>query len=420
MLAAHAAGEHDAASSRLRRDPARSPPAASADPAPLLDELLALPAAERRGRVEAEPERFQGRGLVEALLESSFAHRRSDAAEARELAELAAEVLQNTPEARAAAGGEAPPWAQGLAVRTLAYTANAYRTAGELDAADTLMRHVRARLARFPLNDALLHAEVSSLEASLRQDQRRLADAEALLDRAALLYREAGERRQVAKVRVQQGAVFRLRGDLEAAAERLGEALELLAEEPAANGTGPTAEAAEADAGQLASLRRDAVANLALVLCDLDRHAAARDLLEDHRALFAAAQDEWTRLRCRWVEGRVGLGLGEPEDAETALAEARGGFLRRGETFNAALAALDLAVLHLEAGRTGAVRELAAEMAPVFLQLDVGPEAAAALVLFQRAAAAEEASREAVLRLRHQLLAARRADAGSAADRQPS
>jgi hypothetical protein len=48
-------------------------------------------------------------------------------------------------------------------------------------------------------------------------------------------------------------------------------------------------------------------------------------------------------------------------------------------------------------------------MAPVFLRLEVEPAAAASLVLFQRAAAAEELTLEAVRRLRRQLLAARRA-----------
>jgi hypothetical protein len=378
------------------------PPAAAAEDGPepgaLRDEILAVPAAERRRRVDAEPRRFRGRRLVETLLAASFAQRRRDPAEARDLAELAGAVLEATPEARAAAGEEAPAWAQALSVRALAYGANAHRCAGDLGAAGRLFRHLRARLARFPLNDSRLHADVSSLEASLRLDQRRLAEAEALLDRAALLYREAGEPRQVAKIRVQQGDAFRQRGDLDEAATRLGEALRLIA----------------ADAGA-ASLRRDAVANLALVLCDAERPAAARDLLAEHRALFAAAEDEWTRLRCRWVEGRVGAALGETGAAEQALAEAHGGFLRRGEAFNAALAALDLAALHLGAGRTAEVRRLAAETAPVFLQLEVGPEAVAALVLFQRAAAAEEVTLDAVHRLRRQLLAARRGGAVSAA-----
>jgi tetratricopeptide (TPR) repeat protein len=368
------------------------------EPGALRDEILALPAAERRGRVDAEPQRFRGRRLAETLLAASFAQRRRDPAEARDLAELAGAVLEATPEALAAAGEEAPAWAQSLSVRALAYRANALRCAGDLGTADRLFRHVRARLARFPLNDSRLHADVSSLEASLRLDQRRLPEAEALLDRAALLYREAGEPRQVAKIRVQQGDAFRQRGDLDEAATRLGEALRLI----------------EDDAGADA-LRRDAVANLALVLCDAERPAAARGLLEEHRALFAAADDEWTRLRCRWVEGRVGAALGETGAAEQALAEAHGGFVRRGEAFNAALAALDLAALHLGAGRTAEVRRLAAETAPVFLQLEVGPEAATALVLFQRAAAAEEATLEAVHRLRRQLLAARRGGAAPGA-----
>ncbi|HMB54521.1 MAG TPA: hypothetical protein VKU40_14485, partial [Thermoanaerobaculia bacterium] len=215
------------------------------------------------------------------------------------------------------------------------------------------------------------------------------ADADALLDRAAFLYREAGDLVGVAKVRVQQGTVARQRGEVTAAIDTLREAVRL------------AADASKDPAGD--RLRRDAVANLALALCDRDDFSTARMVLVAHRDLFDRAAGDWTLLRRRWLEGRVAAGLGEERQAEEMLAAVRKGFLDRGEGLNAALVTLDLAALHAAAGRAGEVRRLATEMGAVFASRDVGREAVAALALFQQAVAAERIDREVIRALRRQL-----------------
>ena len=356
--------------------------------------LLALPAGERRPAFDAAPGRFHGRALVELLVAESLRRVRNRPGEALELSELAGEALERTPQAAGEpAAGERPAWARALAVRTVACAANALRVAGELRAADAGLRRARALLAHYPLNDSPLHAEVSSLEASLRLDQRRFAEADALLDRAAFLYREAGDGAGVAKVRVQQGTVLRQRGEVEAAVATLREAVQL-AEAVAAGDPGDR-------------LRRDALANLALALCDRDDYAAARAVLAAHEALFDGARDEWTTLRRRWLEGRIAAGFGDEEAAEAALSAVRRGFLDRGEGLNAALVSLDLAAVHAAAGRGSQLRRLAAEMGAVFAARDVGREAVAALALFQRSVAAENVDREVIRALRRQLQRAR-------------
>jgi hypothetical protein len=75
------------------------------------------------------------------------------------------------------------------------------------------------------------------------------------------------------------------------------------------------------------------------------------------------------------------------------------GFLDQGIGYDAALVALDLALLYLRQGRTAEVKRLARQMIPIFQAQDVHREALAALVLFQKAARREEVTVEQLLRL---------------------
>lgn len=360
-----------------------------------LQSLLSLAPQERRPRVERAPgRRFRGRELVQRLLETSLETVRRDAAEALDLAELAAVVLERSlqpgyvlrDDGESSPAEAAPDWAHELSLRCLAHAANALRVRGQLPAADLMFGRLERRRRERGVSDGLVAAELASLEASLRLDQRRFHTAAGLLERASRAYDECGSAEGRAKVDLQRAALLRQQGDAEDAAELLAGVI-----------------AADAAGSPLpASLRRHAVANRALVLCDLDRAAEARRLLADQRALFAGG-DAWERLRLGWLHGRIALGLEELDEARVALEEARRGFLERDEGFNAALVSLDLAAVHATAGRTAAVKELAAGLEPVFASRDVDRETVATLVLFQRAAAAEEAGRELILRLRQVL-----------------
>jgi hypothetical protein len=52
-----------------------------------------------------------------------------------------------------------------------------------------------------------VEAELASLEASLRRDQRRYEEAAVLLDRAALLYEEEGEAEGLARVLIKRADI---------------------------------------------------------------------------------------------------------------------------------------------------------------------------------------------------------------------
>jgi hypothetical protein len=82
----------------------------------------------------------------------------------------------------------------------------------------------------------------------------------------------------------------------------------------------------------------------------------------------------------------VAAGLGDHERACRLLTQIRQTFLEEGNAFDAALAALDLSISHVQEGKTAEVRELADEMVTVFLDLEVSREPMAAVLLFQEAA----------------------------------
>jgi len=100
-----------------------------------------------------------------------------------------------------------------------------------------------------------------------------------------------------------------------------------------------------------------------------------------------------------WLEGRLAAGLGRRAEAIDALRQVRREFADHELAADAALVTLNLAVLLLEEGRTGEVRELAGETVPIFGGMGLDGEAIAALGVFWRAAEQEMATAELGRRL---------------------
>ena len=82
-------------------------------------------------------------------------------------------------------------------------------------------------------------------------------------------------------------------------------------------------------------------------------------------------------------------------------------FTTKGIAYDAALASLEVAVLYLEEDRTGEVKALAREMAPIFKAQGVHKEALASLRLFCEAASRGEATAELTRRVLEYLNKAR-------------
>lgn len=361
-----------------------------------LAELRALAPAERERRIAAARTRFRSRALGELLIEASRETVRRDPAEAAALAALVPRVISRLAAADAAAA--AP-----LAARALAHRANALRVGGDLPAAGRLFGEVRERLAATALDDPALHAEVCSLEASLRVDQRRLDDAEELLDRSILLSRLGHDDHALAKALIQRADVLGAKGEEAQAAASLRESLTLLDE--------------TADRHLFAC----AIGTLTLLECERGEHAAAAALLERHRPLLVDDGGAWSLVRVLALEGRVAHGLGRTAEAEERLLAALRLCAAEGMEVDAANLSLDLAVLYVEQGRMREVREIATRVQMAFAAREVHREATAALLLFQQAVAAERLTAEAMRRIRDAVCRrAGNAAAAAAPDVRPS
>lgn len=272
--------------------------------------------------------------------------------------------------------------AAALLLQVEAHRANALRAAGDLGAADARWAALRADPGLQRVADFRVHAELASLEASLRLDQRRLGEADRQLANAARFYRAAGDQQNYARVLLQRGIVAFHRPDPEKAAGLCQEAAGLFATH------GPR------------DLYAAARLNLAIALTDLGRYAEAAALIAEHRPLYEDPDKPETAFRLAWIEGRLARGLGDEEAAERHFALARQGYAAAGNAFNAALVALDLAELYLARGRTAEVQPLARATAEVFADRDVAPEVLRAAALFHEAAAAERLTLELLARLR--------------------
>jgi len=134
-------------------------------------------------------------------------------------------------------------------------------------------------------------------------------------------------------------------------------------------------------------------------LTHLGQFAEAAALLPEIRVLTVQAGNKLDTLRLRWLEGRVSAGLGRAAEAVAAFSQTRAGFAEQDIAYDAALVALELAVVHLEQGHTREVKSLARQMAPIFKAQGVHREALAALKLFCDAAEKEAATVELTRRI---------------------
>lgn len=345
----------------LRLGPERSKQWAAAE----ADALLALDPEERRTRLEAEPERFGLPHLVDELLERCEAQLTRSPRLALELAELAVEVSLRID----------PRVFQDLAfharARAAAHRGNCLRLNDRRSTAEEAFHHARRLHDKAPAPDPEVEAELCYLEASLAMDQRRFDACEALLERAAGLYRRLEQPRDLALTRIKQANLQYHRGRPAAGLPALEEAAALL------------------DLEGEPELHVTIRFSQALYAVEAGDAELARRHYREHRELLESRPEPWFALRIVWLQAKIARAEGATAAAGELYHRVRAGFLAEGLGYDAALVALELAVLHLEAGDTPAVRRLAAEMEPVFQAQDVHREALAALALFERAARTE-------------------------------
>ncbi len=346
-------------------------------------ELLTLTPEARTLRVQRAHSRFRHPILVDLLIEESRQQLTAEPKAALSLAECACAVALKVEHTTVG-----PSWAATTIARANGNRANALRVTGERVAAEQLLGFAIHLFETEGNGDPFIAAELASLKASLCFDQRRFDEAEQLLDGAFQTYDFLGEQVDAARILINQGRLFAERAEPEAAIHATMEAARRL------------------DAETDAKLYLAAQYNLSVYLEDLGEYEKAHSLLEKQRPLFEQFQDPWTMLRYRWSIGTLARGLGQLEKAATELSAVRDAFIDLGNTFDAALVGLDLALVHLRQSNLGELRQLTDELIPVFLQNNLDREVIGALLLFQQAVKEERVTVSMVSELMQTLRAA--------------
>lgn len=318
--------------------------------------------------------------LIEELRRSLYI----DPLGAKDMAELAVAIAMSLdPEAYGVS------LIRDLQARAWAHAGDALRVLSDLRSAEEAFATAE-NLVLQGTGDALEEAQIHELEAALRRDQHRPAEAHRLLDEVIAVYRQYRDSHLVGRAFIQKGEVHGSCGELEPAIRWLRKGLDLI---------DPTR-----DRHLDLSVRQ----SLMLCLHESGRHREARFLLKASRPEFQQHGGELLNLRLGWLEGKIYGSLGFVDKAEECLAEARQGFIRLEIGFSAAAVSLDLAALYASQGRSAEIHRLSAEMLLIFQARDLHQEAVAALIAFQRAVAMEGVSSKLLADLRSYLERARK------------
>jgi tetratricopeptide (TPR) repeat protein len=345
----------------------------------LWERIRSLTARQQRQAIEEKLD-FRSWGLCVRLCEESIRAACDSADRAVELAELAVFLAGWLP------GDQG--WCERMLGWAWFHLGNARRVHGDLVSAGIAFakaqKHWEAGEGADP-GGILNPAQVLNLEASLRREQRRLSEAEELINLALTIDR--GEIRP--QLLTNRSKILEERREYAEALEVLAEARTLLTSQSEPR------------------LVRIVETNYVWMLCHLERYQEAEVLLPGVQQMTLSSGAELDRVRLRWLQGTLAAGLGRRKEALGELETARGGFIVRGIGYDAALATLEIAGLRLEEGKTAEVKRLACEMVAIFQAQEVHREACAALQLFREAAERETVTQQLVRQLLDYLHSAR-------------
>jgi len=330
-------------------------------------EILRQPPG-RRAVLVRNRESFRSLPVAEQLLKASRREAVDDPRAGEELAALALAVVDSLDAAEVGA-----ELVSDTRARCELAIGNARRIAGDPRGAEEAFDRAEHRL-REGSRDRLERARLYQHRASLRLDQRRFGEAARLLDRIIAIYRQAGEDHRAREALLARAFAEREIGLPERAIELLREASRRI------------------DAGVQPRLALFVRHSLVDWLTEAGRALEAQGIFARSAEIFRRCDEPALRLRRLSMQGKIARALNQLEEAARLFARVREGWLELGVGYEAALAALDLAAVSAQLGRTAEVKRLAEEMFPIFRARDVQREAVAALIVFQRAADDEQAS----------------------------
>lgn len=330
---------------------------------------LILANSRRAGRLE----------ICRRSVEISEALRNADATAMLEWARVAVAVAQALP-SRSKLG----LLAEDARAEAWGALANALRVKGDLRGAERAWARADAHRDAGS-HEPLLNAKLLQLKGSLCIEQRRYREAADHLTEACRLYGLVDERHLEGRTLVNLARAHRLQ-------DRLDRAIPC-----ALQG------AWQVDGRVEPSLKLMAIHNLVIYMDEAGHTREALAALQWAEPLYERLAEPLQRLRLRWLHGRLAASTGDVKAALSNLDAARRGFVDLDMAYDAALAALELAVVYARLGQVGRVEGLAQEMYPVFISRDIPREAAASLLLFVRAAEARTAGSEWIVDLLEKL-----------------
>lgn len=354
-------------------------PHAHGDHQALVARLDTLPASEREERVRNDAA-FASTDLSAAFVERSHQARWRDAEEMLANARLAVAAAEAAAARAGGIGRKQDAQLNDCLARAWSQLGTAHRVRSEpLEAEDAFA--VACHHLEEGSGDHALRARLYRQLASLRRLRRQFQEAFELLQRAAAIYRELGDRVEEAATLITQSIIQIAAGDPEGAVLSLRPCLEVL------------------DPAEHLDLAQAATINLARCYIDLGQPERADAIWREGAPLFAASDDALALLRWRWTRGMIDRELGGLAAAEESLQAVREGFLARGLAMESAVASLDLATVRLGLGNVAAAVRLVGDALPIFQSLGWGRELLASLAQLARIAqdghAALELLREA-------------------------
>ncbi len=263
------------------------------------------------------------------------------------------------------------PIVQDLRAVAWAYLAESRRVQAEVDLAESSMEKAE-RLLEEGSGDPLTRAELLTLKASLAGYCGRFEESLGLLNQTAAVYRHLGERHLLGRTLLKKGTILGNAGQQAAALRLIRRSIDLI---------DPTREP---------RLIVCATHNLIWFLHESGQEGEVTACLDGARRLYEKAGDRRHLNRLRWLEGKLSA---VPREAEGALLAAREGLAREGLAYEAALAAMDLAVLYVQEKREADMRRMADQIYPLFHSDDMYRETTTALLSFQQPAGGEDVGR---------------------------
>lgn len=341
----------------------REPPS----PSHLYAELLAHEAVEGLVQVHST-RRYASLALCELLLKKSRELGIDDPERARKAADLAVQVAEQLDLELYGA-----PVVQDVRAMAWAYLAESRRVQAEVQLAESSMEKAE-QLLEEGSGDPLARAELLTLKASLAGYCGRFEEAIRILNRAATIYRRMGDRHLLGRTLLKKGTLlgnFGQAGQRATALRLIRRSIDLI------------------DPPREPRLIVAATHNLIWFLNESGRTGEADACIGGARRLYERAGDRRHLSRLRWLEGKLAA---RPREAEGALISAREGLAREGLAYEAALAAMDLAVLYVQERRGADMRRQADLLFPLFRSDDMYRETATALQSFQQRTGREDAA----------------------------